>query len=362
MFGLLIREGKNRGELKNAGDFVQSIAHRQFLHGKETCLVEIEELSDFKSDKDINVIMNGWFMWDCSKFLPPACINPLFVSFHLTPPQEKNFFTPEVIQYLKKYQPIGTRDVLTAELMRKYGIDSYFSGCLTMTLGKEYLSDRHDGGIYIVDPYIEFGGDKSKPFFVKVYNTIKFCIKNFNKAKLLKGKFVNQCMMPRLRHRVSWALEDFIERATFYEVYSKRFSDDILLNAKYLTVLIDNSLSIEEKFDVADKMLREYSRARLVITSRLHVSFPCLALGTPNIFVIPSQRTEEKDVKRYSGRLGGLEDTVTVLELDRGSLKDKFEKLPEIMTIDNFPPNKAGYKKYAEELTKTVTDFVCSNK
>ena len=190
MFGLLIREGKNRGELKNAGDFVQSIAQRQFLHGKETCLVEIEELSDFKSDKDINVIMNGWFMWDCSKFLPPACINPLFVSFHLTPPQEKNFFTPEVIQYLKKYQPIGTRDVLTAELMRKYGIDSYFSGCLTMTLGKEYLSDRHDGGIYIVDPYIEFGGDKSKPFFVKVYNTIKFCIKNFNKAKLLNPDIV----------------------------------------------------------------------------------------------------------------------------------------------------------------------------
>lgn len=362
MFGLLIREGKNRGELKNAGDFVQSIAQRQFLRGKETCLVEIEELSDFKSEKEVNVIMNGWFTWDCSKFLPPACINPLFVSFHLTPPQEKDFFTPEVIQYLKKYQPIGARDMLTAELMKKHGIDSYFSGCLTMTLGKEYLSEKHDGGIYIVDPYIEFGGDKSKPFFVKVFNTIKFCIKNYNKAKLLKGKFINQCMMPRLRYRVSWNLEDFIERATFYELYSKRFSDDILLNAEFMTVLIDNSLSIEQKFEVADRMLKQYSTAKLVITSRLHVSFPCLALETPNIFVIPSKRTEEKDVQRYSGRLGGLEDTVTVLELNRGKLINKYDELPELMTIDNFPKNKDGYKKYNDSLTKTVIDFVNKNK
>ena len=44
MFGLLIREGKNRGPLKNIGDYVQSIAQRQFLRNKETCLVESEEL------------------------------------------------------------------------------------------------------------------------------------------------------------------------------------------------------------------------------------------------------------------------------------------------------------------------------
>ena len=230
-----------------------------------------------------------------------------------------------------------------------------------MTLGKEYLSEKHDGDIYIVDPYIEFGGDKSKPFFVKVFNTIKFCIKNYNKAKLLKGKFINQCMMPRLRYRVSWNLEDFIERATFYELYSKRFSDEILLNAKYLTVLIDNSLSIQQKFEVADQMLKLYSHAKLVITSRLHVSFPCLALHTKNIFVIPSKRTEEKDVQRYSGRLGGLEDTVTVLELDRGKLRNKFDDLPEMITIDNFPNNKNGYQKYNENLSKTVQDFVDSN-
>lgn len=93
MYGILIREGRGGGG-KNIGDYIQSIAQRQFLQGKKTCYVDIEYLSDFKSDEQVNVIMNGWFTWDCTKFLPPACINPLFVSFHLTPPTREKLFYP----------------------------------------------------------------------------------------------------------------------------------------------------------------------------------------------------------------------------------------------------------------------------
>lgn len=132
MYGLLIREGKNRGSFKNIGDYVQSIAQRQFLRNEKTRFIDIEELSDFESEGRVNLIMNGWFTWNCSKFLPPKCINPLFVSFHLTPPKAKDFFTPEIIEYLKRYQPIGARDTLTMQMMKEHGIDSYFSGCLTL--------------------------------------------------------------------------------------------------------------------------------------------------------------------------------------------------------------------------------------
>jgi hypothetical protein len=42
------------------------------------------------------------------------------------------------INYLKKYGPVGCRDYWTKTLLDKYGIPCYFSGCLTLTLGRKY--------------------------------------------------------------------------------------------------------------------------------------------------------------------------------------------------------------------------------
>lgn len=278
MYGLLIREGIGRGPKKNIGDYIQSIAQRQFIKNKEWQYVDIEKLSDFKSEEKVNLIMNGWFTWDCSKFLPPTCINPLFISFHLTPPKEKEFFTPEITEYLKKHEPIGARDMLTKEIMETHGIKSYFSGCLTLTLGKDYYTGVHDGNILIVDPYVEFGGDKSKKLLIRVVRSFYFLLKNIRKAKQLSHKYIHQ--KPTPISMISSKFDHLLETATFYEIYSKRFSDSIMFNAKYMTAIIDNNISNEEKFTLADRMMHEYASARLVITSRLHVSFPCLAVGT----------------------------------------------------------------------------------
>lgn len=57
----------------------------------------------------------------------------------------------------------------------------------------------------------------------------------------------------------------------------------------------------------------------------------------------------------------GLEDTVTVLELDRGKLINMQDVLPEVITIDNFPENKEGYKFYEKNLIEIVENFVNSN-
>lgn len=359
MFGLLIREGKNRGSLKNIGDYVQSIAQKQFLAGQETCFVEIEELSDFESKDTVNVIMNGWFTWNCQKFLPPSCINPLFISFHLTPPQEKAFFTPEITAYLKKHAPIGARDLKTMEMMQAHGIESYFSGCLTLTLGKNYRTDTHNGKVFIVDPYLEMGGDKNLPTPIKLWNSIKFLFKHYNKVKALKNRYVDTFSSPFAK--ISRKLDHYIQIATFYELYSQRFNDEILLSAEYRSALVDNKLSNNEKFELADEMLKEYANAKLVITSRLHVSFPCIAMGTKNIFVYPSTKTEDKSVVRYSGRLKGLEDTVVSLEMKNCTIVNNNDNLPEIITIENAPECKNGYKYYDNLLTKKVTEFVNAN-
>lgn len=358
MFGILIRE-KGKGGFKNIGDFVQSIAQRQFLLNKELCYVDIENLSIFENEEKVNVIMNGWFMHNPKAFPPSDSINPLFISFHLTPPAEKDFFTPQTIEYLKKYEPIGTRDFLTAEIMQRHGIKAYMSGCLTLTLGKQYGGQNHNGDYIIVDPYIEVGGDLNYCRSKKMLKTLFFCLKNFRKTMLLQKRYLGHDVFSH--YHLPKCVQRFMEAATFYELYSKRFSDEILLNAVYKTVIVDDDLSIEKKFGIADSLLKEYAKAKLVITSRLHVSFPCLAMNTRNIFVMPSKKNEEKDVMRYRGRLERLEDVVTVLELKDGAIVNSNDKLPQFITPQNFPDNKDGFVRFRDDLSEKVMQFVSKN-
>ena len=45
-----------------------------------------------------------------------------------------------------------------AYLLEKHGIKSYFSGCLTLTLGLKYKSQEKNDTVYFVDPFYELGG------------------------------------------------------------------------------------------------------------------------------------------------------------------------------------------------------------
>lgn len=162
MNGVLIRNGIGRYPIKNIGDFIQSIAQRQYWEGTYECLVEIEEMSEVRSDEPINVIMNGWFMHEPDKMPPSRDINPFYISFHLTPNIEEAFFTKETIAHLKAHEPIGARDLNTMRLMETHGVESYFSNCLTLTLNKTYPPTNHDGGVYFVEPDIDYGAVKGR--------------------------------------------------------------------------------------------------------------------------------------------------------------------------------------------------------
>ena len=67
-------------------------------------------------------------------------------------------------------------------------------------------------------------------------------------------------------------------------------------------------------------------------------------------------------MKNYTGRIGELNDTVTIMELKDGKLQDKDTTLPEKITLANFPENKEGYRKYFDQLVKTVEKFISNNK
>ena len=138
MNGLLVR----RAEIwKNIGDYIQSLAQEQYWDHIDV-IVDREHTDTTKSPvpgEKINLIMNSWWMWNPSSFPPSEDINPLFVSFHISPMAEEGMLSDEGVSYLKRYQPIGARDAGTMQILKKHGIQSYFSGCLTLTLGKSYL-------------------------------------------------------------------------------------------------------------------------------------------------------------------------------------------------------------------------------
>jgi lipopolysaccharide biosynthesis glycosyltransferase len=76
----------------------------------------------------------GWYMhpiFGVRTDLPfhPA-IRPIFLSFHVNKPE---ILTPEAVEYLKRYGPVGCRDWTTVDLLMSHGVDAFFSGCVTTT-------------------------------------------------------------------------------------------------------------------------------------------------------------------------------------------------------------------------------------
>ena len=175
MLGLLICQEDNK--IFNIGDYIQSIAVEKF-YDSDYCLVNRENLDTFQCKEKVFTVMNGWFLHHPENWPPSSDINPLFVSFHITPNAEKRLLSIEGINYLKKFEPIGTRDLSTKQLLDKYDIKSYFSGCLTLTIGNFVKKKKSNHQILFVDPYFEQGNNRTAPIVKIVYKAFILYIKH----------------------------------------------------------------------------------------------------------------------------------------------------------------------------------------
>ena len=154
----------------NIGDHVQSIAalgqlvrhHRVRLHGDERLVGLLERLRERTRpdvrrddvDADLEVITAhrdgsiyqaipedtwtlafGWYMHPLFNFRHAFPLHrnlrPIFVSFHCN---KRSLLTPEAVEYLKRYGPVGCRDWTTVYLLLSIGVPAFFSGCLTTTI------------------------------------------------------------------------------------------------------------------------------------------------------------------------------------------------------------------------------------
>lgn len=128
---------------------------------------------------------------------------------------------------------------------------------------------------------------------------------------------------------------------------------ELLENANYITqILPPGKQTEEEKFEYADSCLKKYAKAKLVITSRIHCALPCLAMGTPVIFL--NSFNSFVDTCRFDGIIE-LFNRIDVD--DDGNWKANF-KLDGKIDKHTMVKNLGKHHELAEALKETCKAFV----
>lgn len=306
----------------NIGDYVQSLAAKQFLPQVDS-YVNRECLGQYTGELS-KVILNGWFTHRPETWVPSESIDPLFVSFHVNSSAAERMLSPQGIAYLKKHEPIGCRDNYTVRLLEGKGIKAYFTGCLTLTLDS-YANRQNgdDGKVYIVDPLYGF------PNRDRIFTNTKSLVKGILTGNILHMNSASNYM-------------------------GKIFKNDILEQAEIIRQeLPSNTYTEDQKFEMADELLKKYSTAKLVITSRIHCALPCLAMGTPVIYLNGFE--SEFDACRMDG-LSELFHTVNV-NRKTGKIICNFQR-NGLIDLNTITANKEDYLNLAEDLKKTCRSFI----
>jgi len=272
----------------NLGDEIQSLAAQQFLPATDL-LVDRDNLDVALAagQGPAKLILNGWHTHHPESWPPSSDLIPLLTSFHITAEPGADgvasaselLLRGENLAYLRAWEPVGARDRWTLGLLERCGVEAYFSGCLTLTLGAETARRR--------------------------------------------GSYVCAVDVPgRLEGRLG-----------------RRFGDE-LVSLTHTDVLPG---TFEDRSERARRLLSIYAFARCVVTTRLHCALPCLALGTPVLFV-------ETASDRY--RFEGLREL-----LHTSSLEDLLEGDGRYDVADP-PPNFEEHLGYRARLIEAVNSFL----
>lgn len=321
----------------NIGDYIQALASSQFFPQIDG-FIEREKLKEYNGD-ECNVIMNGWYMHNSKQWPPSFKINPLFVAVHFNLTVQKSLLSNESIAYLKQHEPIGCRDTQTRDILLEKGVKAYFSGCMTLTLGYKYKNNIKDDKIYFVDPYFFTNWN-----IVSIVKNLICLFENYSAISKISQKY------PSYKN----GLRKKMVLTTFYREYSKYFTKRILVDATYVcqqsSFYTTDFPTNEDRLREAERLVKLYAKARLVITSRIHCALPCIGLETPVIYTENAQQSEVS-----SCRLGGLRELFHILKWNNNSLKPEFEysQFLDKQIIEN----KNEWKKISKDLIERCLLF-----
>ena len=227
----------------NLGDDLQAIATSLHLPRVDR-LIDWEKLADARFEAPHFTIMQSWFtrQW----FRPPsASIDPTYFAFCVGKPEMKRGLWP---RHLRAHQPIGARDHETMKRLAAMGVESFWSGCLTLRIGSflEPVPAEERRGVYFVDLHPE--AERLVPEAIR--------------ARAIR---ISNEVPPAMR--------------------------------------TDPLARMARAAEIADRL----RRAELVVTRRLHTALPCVGFRTPVALII-SGTAHDSNINRFSG----FEDFATI--------------------------------------------------
>jgi hypothetical protein len=276
----------------NLGDEIQSIAAKRIL----------KYIDGYVSREGLNnitepciVSLNGFFL-DSSNWPPSKSVIPIPFAFHVSKKYEKLICSAQGIKYLKKYEPIGCRDLQSSNILKKHGVDSFYSKCLTLTLEKRKI-EPNAGKVYIVG----------------VTDNLQRIIPNHIKSKAI---YVNQSKIE-------------------------------LPNIKQSTRRL-----------IAEDLLTEYkSNASLIITSRIHCAMPCIAMGIPVIFLYSASKRNDYRVHIIKDLVGinYVNEILIKIPFVKSIYSKKINWTPNSVDLETLKVEIKG--KYKAAYLKAINQF-----
>ena len=233
-------------------------------------------------------------------------IEPIF--FGLTMPRKT--LMPQEVEYYKRHQPIGCRDEQAYNTLKKYNIEAYLGGCLTVALPKRDESEKKYEKIFIVD------------------------------------------IPEKLKEHIPKEIEK-------EAVYGTHIYYDYIENPSELSL---------------EKYKTYWNDAKLVITGLLHASIPCLAFGIPVILardyisyrfawteaLLPLYNTSNYDEIDWNPKSIEIENHKDVIKKLFSKRMKNDDSTEEIRILHDFYMNRKK-NQYCNDVFLDIQNFIDTN-
>jgi hypothetical protein len=143
---------------ENLGDHIQIICGLRLLSrlGVEPTRF-IDRDNEIKSAPGLNeengpvgILLNGWFKTNPGEWPPHPKLAPIMIGFHMRPFQCPELLSDASVDFFRRHQPIGCRDVSTENLLRSKNVEAFTSNCLSLTLPRRIDNPTTQTEVFVV--------------------------------------------------------------------------------------------------------------------------------------------------------------------------------------------------------------------
>ena len=103
-----------------------------------------------EEDGPVGILLNGWFKTNRAEWPPHPKLAPLIHGFHIRLFQCPELISDASIDFFRRHQPIGCRDVSTETLLRSKGVEAFTSNCLSLALPRRIDDPMTQTEVFVV--------------------------------------------------------------------------------------------------------------------------------------------------------------------------------------------------------------------